>query len=238
MKTKPKGGDAEKSSADISEPPAARPGGAAQGRSLRSRLPPHERERLILDDATRFFAEHGFDANMRDLAKQSGISQGLIFKYFESKEKLVNRVYESTFLQRWRPEWERMLTNKSESVEKRLGGFYKSYLQTVDEYIWIRIALFSGLSGNDLTTKYIRENVASLMKTIALELRREAGEALEPAVDLLEMEQVWMLHSTFIYYLIRKHIFRTPTAREQGAYVDEMVRLFLFGRLPSSAKEA
>ncbi|MGY3621783.1 TetR/AcrR family transcriptional regulator [Bradyrhizobium sp. USDA 10063] len=187
---------------------------------------------MILDDATRFFAEHGFEANVRDLAKRSGISQGLIFRYFGSKEKLVQRVYETTFLQRWRPEWERKLTDRSEPLEKRLFEFYWSYLQTVDEYVWIRIALFSGLSGNDLTSKYIRENVSSLMETIALELRHESREALAPGVELMEMEQVWMLHSTFIYYLIRKHIFRTPTAQIQEVYVEQMVRLFLVGRLP------
>ncbi|MGY4403685.1 TetR/AcrR family transcriptional regulator [Bradyrhizobium sp. USDA 3315] len=201
-------------------------------RSVRSRLPPHERERMILDDATRFFAEHGFEANIRDLAKRSGISQGLIFKYFGSKERLIQRVYETTFLQRWRPEWERKLKNRAEPLEKRLFEFYLSYLQTVDEYVWIRIALFSGLSGNDLTSQYIRDNVSFLMEAIALELRHESREALAAGVGVMEMEQVWMLHSTFIYYLIRKHIFRTPTAPAQDAYVEQMVRLFLVGRLP------
>ena len=46
---------------------------------------------MILDKALKVFAKKGFDATkMADLSKIIGISQGLIYHYFPSKEELFN----------------------------------------------------------------------------------------------------------------------------------------------------
>jgi len=194
-------------------------------------MPPHEREQMILEGATRFFAKHGFGANMRDLADECGVSQALIFKYFETKENLVDRVYERTFLQRWRPDWQEILENRDKPLSDRLTDFYLSYLTTVDDYIWIRVALFSGLTGSNLTSRYIQKNVAGLMEIIARELRVERGEEVQSEVSSLDLEEVWLLHSTFIYYLIRKHIFRTSVENDTSVLVKNVVASYLNGAL-------
>ncbi len=47
---------------------------------------------MILDAAVEFFAEHGFEAQTKELAQRIGVSQGLIFRYFGTKQNLVEQV--------------------------------------------------------------------------------------------------------------------------------------------------
>ena len=216
------------------------PGAAESKRQVptpkrRMRLPPYERENMILEGATRFFAKHGFSGNLRNLALELNVSQALIFKYFDSKERLVEKVYERTFLERWRLDWEQILSNETLDIYTKLKKFYLSYLETVDDYIWIRIALLSGLTGNNLTSQYIVRNVSGLMNIIAMEIRRANSEDLDGPITTLEMEGVWMLHSTFIYYLIRKHIYKTPVEMDLVVYVNKTVERFLSGTLHKEA---
>jgi AcrR family transcriptional regulator len=200
-------------------------------RPRRRRMPSHEREQMILDEATRFFADHGFGAQTRELADRLGISQGLIFRYFKTKDQLVERVYERTFLQRWRPDWEEVITDRAMSLEDRLNRFYCSYLRTIDDYVWVRIAMFSGLAGNDLTARYVRSHVENLLRLIVVEIRHEKGELTDGPIDMIELEQVWQLHSAIIYYLVRKHIFRTAVDVDHARLVERLVHSFLRGNL-------
>lgn len=203
----------------------------SKGRPKRRRMPSHEREQMILDEATRFFADHGFGAQTRELADRLGISQGLIFRYFKTKDELVERVYERTFLQRWRPDWEDVIADRSVPLEDRLNRFYCSYLRTIDDYVWVRIAMFSGLAGNDLTARYVRSHVEKLLRLIAVEVRVENGEPTARPVERIELEQVWQLHSAIIYYLVRKHVFRTAADVGHEDLVERLVHSFLRGCL-------
>src|SRR5258708_13603661 len=59
----------------------------------RRRLEPEDREREIVDGAVAFFAEVGFDGGLRDLAKRLGITHQNLFRYFPTKEPLIEPVY-------------------------------------------------------------------------------------------------------------------------------------------------
>ncbi len=62
------------------------------GRKTRLHLPAAERERRIVEAAAEFFALHGFEGQTRELAKTMGISHSAIFRYFPTKEALIERV--------------------------------------------------------------------------------------------------------------------------------------------------
>ena len=52
-----------------------------------------EKKQLIMDMAMRLFAENGFEGtSTASIAKHAGISHGLIFKYFESKDDLLRQI--------------------------------------------------------------------------------------------------------------------------------------------------
>ena len=65
------------------------------------------RAKQILRGAIAFFAEHGFSGQTRALTSELGVSKGLLYRYFPSKEALIDRVYDEVFLHRWRPDGNR-----------------------------------------------------------------------------------------------------------------------------------
>lgn len=195
----------------------------------RIRMAPDERERMILDAAIHFFAKHGFSAQLRELAREMKVSQGLIYRYFSSKQALLDRVYEHNFLRRWDPTWEKLLADRTLPLRRRLKDFYTRYLAAIDDPEWIRLVMYSGLDGNDLTRRYIRTHVEGLLRLIARECRALDGKRAAGEPSQAEMELVWHLHSTVIYYLVRKHIFRTATVKDTNTLVTMMIDDFLSG---------
>lgn len=56
---------------------------------------PDDRRREILDAAMELFAQRGFEAtSLRDIAKHLGITPGLVYHYFDSKQKLFDEALE------------------------------------------------------------------------------------------------------------------------------------------------
>lgn len=191
---------------------------------------------MILEAAIGFFAELGFDAQLRELAKRLGISQALIFRYFSSKQALVERVYERVYVARWSAAWKAGLQDRSLPLRERLVAFYRSYLGAIEGYEWIRLALYSGLAGNDLTRRYIETRVDGLLRVIGEELRNEMP-GLAHLTDAELQELVWHLHSTFIYYLIRKYVFQVAVTSNLEAMIPTTVTHFICG-LSAEARPA
>jgi AcrR family transcriptional regulator len=57
-----------------------------------------ERRRLILGAAVRVFARKGFHASrVGDIAEEAGVSHGLLYHYFSSKDELLETVFRETW---------------------------------------------------------------------------------------------------------------------------------------------
>lgn len=202
----------------------------SDGRARRPRrMAPQEREQMILDAAIDFFAEYGFDAQIRTLAEQVGVSQALIFRYFGNKENLIDRVYQRTFMARWDPGWRGTITDRTMSLRDKLKAFLKSYLNAIDDPRWIRISIRSSLSGKDMTRRYVEVHVTDLLKLIAMEIRYFRGQTNLTDVSTAELELVWHLHSTVIYYLVRKYITKLKVDIDTGDWIDSIVDNFMDG---------
>jgi len=192
----------------------------------RRRLSPEDRERMIVEGAIRYFAEHGFDGETRALANSVGVSQALIFHYFPTKEALIDRVYEEVFLSRWKDRWVEILGDRSRSLRHRLKEFYRDYYATSDRPEWIRITLYSALRDIDINARYHARVRERLILRIALELRVELG-LNEGPISEEEEQMVYCLHSSVIYQLIRKHIYRMSSPDDLTPVVDANVDLFM-----------
>src|ERR1700754_1208762 len=79
-----------------------------------------DRERAIVDEAIRFFAERGFEGQTRELAKRMGITHSAIYRHFPSKEALIERVYEEVYLSRWSSSWGPLIRDRNLSLQARL----------------------------------------------------------------------------------------------------------------------
>jgi TetR/AcrR family transcriptional regulator, fatty acid metabolism regulator protein len=59
-----------------------------------------DKRRLLLDAATRAFAERGYHAcRVGDIAAEAGVAYGLLYHYFESKEEVLRTIFRETWSQ-------------------------------------------------------------------------------------------------------------------------------------------
>jgi len=187
-----------------------------------------DRDRQILEGAVRFFAECGVEGQTRELAKRLGISHAAIYRHFDSKEALVERVYEHVYTSRWRSQWNDWITDRSQPLEERLIRFYRDYADCVFEYEWVRIFIFSGLKSFDLPARYLSLVRERIIRPAVLEARHELGLP-ERAPSEAEEELFWGLHGSVFYMAIRKYIYSTNIPEEVSGAVTRSVRVFCSG---------
>src|SRR3989442_1797035 len=89
-----------------------------------------ERREQILDAALRVFSEKGFaGASIRDIAREAGITEGLIYHYFESKDQLTEAVWKE---RSWRAQLERILSQADgKTLEQVLKEMVREFLGTL-----------------------------------------------------------------------------------------------------------
>lgn len=158
------------------------------------RLPPAERERHIVEGAIDYFARHGMDAQMRDLAAHLGISHPLFYRYFATKEALIERVYGEFYASRWHGAWDGLLRDETLPLAERLTQFYAAYLRALEDGPWLRIFAFSGLRGEVASQHYMAGVRDRIITPIAMALDR-AGMAPRPYA----MELAWALHGELCF---------------------------------------
>ncbi|HBR99084.1 MAG TPA: TetR family transcriptional regulator, partial [Gammaproteobacteria bacterium] len=103
----------------------------------RVRLSPQEREHLIVSGAIDLVAERGFAFSTRELADHLGMSQSLLYRYFATKEALIDKIYERVYVGRWNPEWDEMLIDRDVSLQARLETYFADYANVVLQKDWI-----------------------------------------------------------------------------------------------------
>ena len=91
------------------------------------RLDPEVRRQQILDAAISYFAEAGFGVQTRELSRRLGVSQPLLYRYFPSKQDLINAVFEAVFMSQWRDDWIAELQDRKVPLRDRLLRFYLQY---------------------------------------------------------------------------------------------------------------
>ena len=206
--------------------------GGPPSRKPRTRLSPEARRAIILDAAVEFFAERGFGAQTRELAKRLDISEPLIYRYFPSKDALIDCVFEKVIESRWDPAWATLLQDRGVDLRTRLVDFYELYLDAIDDGIWIRIVMYSSLDGLDMTRNYITDHVDGVIGIIATETAVSTG-----ADHGIDREQVWHMQSSLIYYLVRKHIHLTAVPPDRSGFIAMLVDAFLDAVRPQAASD-
>ncbi len=180
------------------------------------------RVRAIIEGAVTYFARHGINGQMRELARHLGITHSLLFHYFPRKQDLVDQVYVDVFERPWqavRPH----LRDDGRPLAERLIAFYRDYLAIVDRAEWIRIFISAGLHDVGLCARYLDLVECHVIDVVA--------EAARHAIDAPSQqdcrEHAWGLHGQIVYSAIRNHIYGMPTLSSQQAAVEAAVALFL-----------
>ncbi len=199
---------------------------------VRRRLGVAERERQIVDGAIAFFAEHGFDAQMRELASAIGVTHALVYHYFPTKQALVDRVYQDVFEGRWKTEWEALLDDKSLSPADKLTQFYGDYARTVLTRDFVRIIVFSGLTDRTITDRYFQKLSERLFPRLVRETRKHRACTSRARTTAREHELLMGLHGGIFYGGMRSFIYGqalhgSAPALDDAACIADRVRGYL-----------
>lgn len=179
-----------------------------------------DRERQIVDGAITFFSEHGFDAQMRELALAIGVTHTLVYHYFPTKQALIDRVYLEVFEGRWKPEWEALLDKRSLSIEDKLIHFYTDYARTILTREFVRILIFSGLTDRSITNRFFDMLKERLFPRLIRETRRFRGNRSRSRPTVREYELLMGLHGGVFYGGLRWFVYAQALHPDQPALDD------------------
>ena len=186
---------------------------------------------MIVRGAISFFAEHGFEGQTRELANRLGITQPLLYRYFPNKAALIERVYSEVFLNRWNPQWQAWITDRSRPLPERLTCFYQDYARLSLSQEWVRLFIYAGLKRLDIAKRYIEMVFQRVYTTVIGEIRWAHGGpplATAPMTDA-ELEHLWMLHGSIVYLGIRRWIYGQPIPQDHDRSVAIRVATYLEG---------
>ncbi|MFZ9493956.1 MAG: TetR/AcrR family transcriptional regulator [Burkholderiaceae bacterium] len=166
-----------------------------------------ERSRQILDGAIQFFAVHGFNGQLRDLARSIGITHALLYHYYPTKQALVDSVYQEVFVERWNPLWDELLDDPKLSVEDKFTRFYADYINNALSRDFVRILVFSGLTDRTITDRFFAMLRERLFPRLIRETRRYRGSRMGGKASEREMELLMGLHGSFFYVTMQRWVY-------------------------------
>jgi len=202
--------------------------GPAPARRRRYREPA-QREAQILRESIRFFAENGFSGSTRDLARQIGITQPLLFRYFQSKDDLIERIYQVVFMDNWDSRWEATIADSSRPLRERLLDFYRSYLGKTFDADWMRLYVHAGLTNVGINHRYMEMVETRILRPLCVELRNQfclVPVSLRPISDA-EVAYMWNFHGGIFYRGVRQHAFRAPVKGDPDKVLEASIDAFL-----------
>jgi AcrR family transcriptional regulator len=169
--------------------------------------------------AIAFFAETGLDGQTRELARRLGIAQPLLFRYFPTKQHLIERIYEEVYLKRWKPEWEEGMLDPVLPTAERFRRFEIDYQRTIHDFAWLRIFVSAGLKGYDLPRRYLGMVRERVFAPLLAEMRAEYGlpdPGRQPLSDD-EFELLFGIHGALVYVGLRDVVYGLPAPPDADA---------------------
>lgn len=190
----------------------------AELRSRRTRLPAAERERQILQAATRVFARLGYRrAGTAAIAREAGISEAMIYKHFASKKDLFDRVLRrqgNRILENWSvaPAAAPVVSeatlrdpDPAGGRDGRLGRLARVYLRGLREHEDALAVQFQALAESEDTqvAATLRENHRAYVEFLARVVAEEQGRGRVRA-DVDPLAAGWILNGIgFTLTLVR-----------------------------------
>jgi AcrR family transcriptional regulator len=198
----------------------------------RKRMTTTEREAQIVAGAIAFFADRGLDGQLRDLAKNIGITHALLYHYFPTKQALIDRVYVELFEGVWKPEWERTLDNPKLDASTKFTRFYCDYARAIFAREFVRILVFSGLSDRLIPDRFFVLLRERLFPRLIRETRRHCGVVSRAKPSARELEYLMGLHGGIFYMGLRRSVYEqevhgAEAAEHDDTYITDRVQGYL-----------
>lgn len=143
-----------------------------------------ERREQILDAALRVFSEKGYNgASIRDIAREVGVTEGLLYHYFESKEQILHACWKE---RSWRAHLERILGSaEGVPLEQVLRELVVDFLQSLYEKApMIRMCASEMQHNSEMAAFYIERIEENQRLILDFLLARQAAGEIRPDADL------------------------------------------------------
>ncbi len=201
-------------------------------RTGRRRLRGAERIARLVEEASRLFAEEGWSATTRTLARRLGVTQALLYRYFPSKQSLIEAVLAARADGRRGAIRSELLAGGDESLEVCLARFYEAYLERLDGQT-LRLFIRGALDGYQVARRYSVPLTEKVLTPVVSELRAAAGIPDLASRPMLrgERELAMMLHGSLMFLAIRKFVYAMPMPDSFSDLIELHVRSFLPGAL-------
>jgi len=190
-----------------------------------------ERREQILDAALRVFSTKGFaGASIRDIAREVGITEGLIYHYFESKDQLLEACWKE---RSWHSHVERILSHaEGVSVGVVLKDIVRDFLETLQEHgSNIRMCMAEMQRNAEMAAEHVeRIDTTSNLIYEFLRSRQAAGE-LRPGAHV-ESAAGLLLGSAHTLFLIWGNTDSQRWAGMADDLIEHGVDTVLHGVLP------
>ena len=188
-----------------------------------------DRPAEITEAAMEAFAEKGYDATrVDDVALRAGVSKGLLYLYFRTKEELFKAVIRS-FVSPKVTELQDMVQTSELSAEAFLRGPFLAFAQQLPRSpaaILVRLMIAEGPKHPDLTA-YYWENVASHgLAALSQVIRRGVanGEFRPSALDDFPQLLVTPVLFSVLWLTVFQQHRRLDTDRMIEAHIDLVLR--------------
>ena len=194
-----------------------------------------DRREQIIDAAMRAFAQKGFTrATNKDIAREAGITPGLIYYYFESKEALLNAIIETRSPIRLMTTFsQHMLTMPPPLFMRYMFQQVLAIVESENFVGLIRVVLPEVVHGdNPELTSLLGSTFERILSFLGsyLETKMQNGELRQANVSLTTQ----VIFGSLMGFVLRRQIIRDPAALaftpEQIA--DSIVETALTGLLP------
>ena len=186
-----------------------------------------DKRRLLLDAATKVFAERGYhECRVGDIAAEAGVAYGLLYHYFGSKEEVLHTIFRET--------WREML--------KTIHGIEEAGGPTREQVRRVATVVLGAWNVNpDLIRLLVREVARGSRLEREIEEIRLAFDALERIVrqgvatgelrsDLQPRVASWVLYGALEEVLTGWVMGRPPeTPEDVAAAVDTVVTVLCDG---------
>ena len=199
---------------------------------VRKRLSTVERERQIVNGAIRFFSDRGLDGQLRDLARNIGVTHALLYHYFPTKQALIDRVYVEMFEDLWKSEWEQILDDPQLDPQTKFVRFYGDYTKAIFAREFVRILIFSGLSDHYIPDRFFELLRNRLFPRLIRETRRHCGVVSRAKPNSRELELLMGLHGGIFYIGLRRSVYEqavhgAETPEHDETYIADRIQSYL-----------
>ena len=185
-----------------------------------------KRAREIVSAAAEHFSEVGFAGSTREIAKRAGVTQPLLYRYFPTKNDLIEAVYSTVYLESWNQDWDDALKDRSIPTRQRFETFYREYVQTAFTPIPLRLSYYAGLRDADINQWYNQLIVELILKQLVREHRVELGLPDEAYVSAAQLEPAWQIHGGLMHYGWRKHVLNLRVAPDVDQVISDNLDMY------------